>query len=337
MTEFSFPWGCTATGDGGPASYSLEIVEKTNRYLSNVDPVNDGVIYWTQAPYTGLLGATNPAGDIVRIASGLGLVEGWLYENDADVDFDVGAGNANATDLIVLRRSNPGVLPQTVRLVHIQGPPAGTATVTQTAAVWEVALWEVQLDGAGNFSALVDVRKTVTTPTGSKIKIAEFIADGVTQNVDWQNLPDIFSHLQIVYSFRGLAGGLLTNASIRFNGDGAANYEQIIDDLNETTVYNGIFLLAQNEVIVLSLIANGAPAGYASQGIVEIPNYTSPFYKMAMSSQHLNDGGGVGTGAGWERRFAHGTWLNTAIINRIQIINGQIPAIGSIFTLYAQS
>lgn len=158
MTEFSFPWGCDPTGDGGSGSFSLDIVEDTNKFLSNYDPTLEGVIHWTQAPHTGDLGATNPAGNTVRIATGVGMVEGWLYTNDANVDFNVGGGNANATDLIVLRRSNPGVLPQTVRLALVRGPAAGVATVTQTASVWEVALWQVVLDGAGNFSSLNDVR-----------------------------------------------------------------------------------------------------------------------------------------------------------------------------------
>lgn len=161
MTEFSFPWGCDPTGDGGTGSFTVDVVQKMNMYLANPNRNLWGVIYYINAPYTGLLAATNPGGNIVRIASGLGLVEGWLYENDSTVDFDVTGGAANATDLIVLRRSNPGAAPQTVRLELVRGPAGGTAVVTQNASVWEIALWQVQLTAAGNFSALVDVRQYI--------------------------------------------------------------------------------------------------------------------------------------------------------------------------------
>lgn len=190
MTEFSFPWGCTVAGDGGVNSFSLEIVEKMNRYLNNVNPDTDGVIRWTQSPFAGLLNATNPSGSIVRIASGIGMVEGWLYESDSNVDFDVSGGNANATDLIVLRRSNPGSLPQTVRLAHKRGPASGSATVTQTASVWEVALWEVDLDGSGNFSALTDVREYIHTPL--MVGADNYDKDSVDDTVVGDRVPQFY-------------------------------------------------------------------------------------------------------------------------------------------------
>lgn len=174
MTQISWNWACSPqVGDAGPLT--VENLMIARMLIGNAHPDAAGVVHWTDAtpladlglanPSDGLLEPTNPAGDIVRIASGIGMVQGWLYANDDDVDFDVSGGNANATDLIVLQRGDPAV-DLTVRLAHLRGPVGGAATVTQNSLLWEVPIAEVLLDGSGNFSALTDGRDFVTSPLG---------------------------------------------------------------------------------------------------------------------------------------------------------------------------
>jgi len=194
MTQFSFPWSCTATGDGGPNSLSLSMVTATNRLLCNFNPTENGVVYWTTSPYENLLGPSLPDGvNTVRIASGVGFVEGWLYTNDANVDFDINGnpGNASATDIIVLRRS---LINQTVRLVRLRGEANAKATLTQTAATWEVPLVELSLDGTGKLVSITDVR-ALAVSSGTIIKIAE-IFDTLDNRFD--NIPPVFSALKLI-------------------------------------------------------------------------------------------------------------------------------------------
>lgn len=183
MTEFSFPWSCAIAGDGGPQSYTVEVVEATSRILGNVSPTTDGVVYWTDSTifpgYTvavdGLLLVEYMGAQIVRVHPGVGLVQGWLYFNAPDLgypEFTVSGGAANATDIIGLRRDLVG---QTVRLFQGRGPAGGTYSLVQTDAVWEIALAEIQLDGAGSYSSMTEVRHFVRNATNPPRESSLFI------------------------------------------------------------------------------------------------------------------------------------------------------------------
>jgi hypothetical protein len=143
--------------------------------MGNVSPADSGVIYWTDPAvfpgFTNPIGGTpdanffltpsNPVGATVRIKPGAGSVQGWLFINDADVDFNFVGGNANATDIIGLRRDLAG---QTVRLFRGLGGVGATYSLVQTAATWEIPLVEVQLSAGGAYQSHTDVREFVSTP-----------------------------------------------------------------------------------------------------------------------------------------------------------------------------
>lgn len=177
MSQFSFCWSCTPVGDGGPTSFSVEVVEMMNRFSGNVSPLDSGVVYWLDD--TVLPGFTNPVGgtpeeffflnpteglpgDII-IQPGVGLVQGWFFICDELEIFTIAGGNPNATDVIGLRRDLPT---QTVRLFHGQGAAGTPYSLVQTATTWEIALVEIDLDGSGDFlfNDIRDVRKFVGTP-----------------------------------------------------------------------------------------------------------------------------------------------------------------------------
>lgn len=168
MTQDSWPWNCSPlVGDAG--AVTVNDLVNAQQFGANTQPNSDGVIYWTSTnPLPGgsvaVDGLLEPSlsGDVVTIASGVGMVQGWNYVNTADVDFDFAAapGNANATDLIVLERGDP-TSTLSVRLARVQGAASTVATVTQSEALWQVAIAQVALDGSGLPTSITDVRRFV--------------------------------------------------------------------------------------------------------------------------------------------------------------------------------
>jgi hypothetical protein len=168
MAQDSFPWGCNpATGDAG--AVTVNDLVNAQQFGSNPNPNQDGVVYWTSTnplpggavAVNGLL-AASLAGSTVNIATGIGMVQGWNFVNDATVAFDFAAdpGNASATDLIVLERGDPATN-LTVRLARVKGAASTLATVTQSEALWQVAIAQVPLSAGGLPTSVVDVRRFV--------------------------------------------------------------------------------------------------------------------------------------------------------------------------------
>jgi hypothetical protein len=311
MTEFSFPWSCTVSGDGGATSYSLAIVEDTNKFLNNLTPDTAGVIYWTQSPNAGLLEPTNPAGSTVRIASGVGIVEGWLYTNDANVDFDINAapGNASATDIIVLQRVAAS---QTVRLARIGGAAGVKAVLTQNAATWEVPIADVVLDGAGNFSSLVDAR-VLAAPSGSLVKIAEFT--GTASPVTFNNIPPFFSSLQITGRARGDTAAVSVVIEIILNNDAGANYDWIFLTGDSAAGIAETDAAADNSIDTVKISAANATANYFDGFEILIPMYSETTgYKNVLTQNTF-----YGDGTAFETTQGVGWWQNTAAITRVDL------------------
>jgi hypothetical protein len=168
MAQDSFPWGCTpATGDAG--AVTVNDLVNAQQFGSNPNPNQDGVVYWTSTnplpggtvAVNGLLAVTR-ATNIINVATGVGMVQGWNFVNDATVAFDFAAdpGNASATDLIVLERGDPAV-DLTVRLARVKGAASTLATVTQSELLWQVAIAQVPLSAGGLPTSVVDVRRFV--------------------------------------------------------------------------------------------------------------------------------------------------------------------------------
>lgn len=136
MTEKSYYWGGTITGDASLAPYDDDEFSDNWNFLLAYDRVTQGVISTARSSYTGFLNVTNPAGTTVRVATGAALVDGKLYTNDANIDFS--AATANQYYTVVLRKSWSG---QTVRAALL-GPQVGSPpSVTQTdGTTWEISL-----------------------------------------------------------------------------------------------------------------------------------------------------------------------------------------------------
>lgn len=177
MTQYSMPWTCVNIGDGGPGSYSLEVVETMNRIFGNLSATDSGVIYWTDTDIPNLPGMANPVGGTppedflltpklipgnqVHVEPGVGMVKGWAFVNDTVRGFLASGGNANAVDVVGLRME---LIAQTVRIFYGRGAASSTYVLDQSSATWEIPLAYIQLDGAGNPTSLTDVRRFITTP-----------------------------------------------------------------------------------------------------------------------------------------------------------------------------
>lgn len=83
MTEKSFPWGGTSIGDAIYSTYNEDEWSFIWGSLFCYDRYYDGVLPWAY----GHLEVSNPAGTTIRLASGAALVDGTLYINDNDLDF----------------------------------------------------------------------------------------------------------------------------------------------------------------------------------------------------------------------------------------------------------
>lgn len=155
MTQASYFWGGTATGDATLAPYPDDTFSTILSMLLQYDYTTQGVVYTARAAYTGMLAVSNPAGTTIRVATGIAMVAGRAYLNSANVDNDVN-GLGTGYYRVVLQKLEAA---QTVR-VAILGPVGGAPpAVTQDAATWEISLATFYFDdGTNTVSSLTDTR-----------------------------------------------------------------------------------------------------------------------------------------------------------------------------------
>jgi hypothetical protein len=182
MTQFSFPWECGATGDQG--NVTLEKAFWTNMLLGVSNLEQGGIVYWTESitppqfdtgvtfagAVDGLLNPTNPSGGTIRIASGIAVCGGFVYVNDADVDFDCSTSSGSIEDIIVLKMTSSS---SEVRLERKSGTAGGPPSLTKSSSVWEIPIARVYFSG-NVFTGFKDDREPFG-PAGGRIKIYEEI------------------------------------------------------------------------------------------------------------------------------------------------------------------
>jgi hypothetical protein len=155
MAETSFFWTGASVGDHG--AYTDDQFSDIFRSLFTAGPTVQGVI----AGYAGMLAVSNPSGNTIRLASGLAMVDGKVYENTADLDIDIlsTSFSNNRYDLVVLRKSWSA---QTVRLAIVTGAEAASPTVPTVTQIdgttWEIALAKIYITSASVIT-LTDLRE----------------------------------------------------------------------------------------------------------------------------------------------------------------------------------
>lgn len=167
MTEISRPWTSTTPGDAG--AYSQDNWALLQRYLcgSDGDNPDSGPITGSGVrPDPGLTVTQRGAGAnmSVDVSAGSAMVNGTFYNNSAVVNLVI-AANASGNprvDVIVLNKDWSA---QTVRLLVVQGTPAGSPVPT---AMVQTALtqWQIPLADIAVANGAVSITNANITPRG---------------------------------------------------------------------------------------------------------------------------------------------------------------------------
>ncbi len=145
MTEKSWPWGGIVTGDASLAPYDDDEWSDIWRQLFEWDRTISAVF----PNNANELAITSPSANTARVATGMGMCDGKIYETDANVDKTIATPAVSTrVDLIVLQKEFTA---QTVRIaVHAGVEGAGAPTETQTdGTTWETVIAEVSITTGG--------------------------------------------------------------------------------------------------------------------------------------------------------------------------------------------
>lgn len=137
VTQDSIFWPTSGVGDGTATGYTSDQWKWAMRMMWLNDPATQGV----SLGFLNGLEVTNPAGVILRVASGGAIVYGLPYRNTANIDFVLTIPIIDTTGWRVVLRADWEA--QTVRPVLLQTADGVTAipAITQTAGViWDLPL-----------------------------------------------------------------------------------------------------------------------------------------------------------------------------------------------------
>jgi len=168
MTETSFPWAGTSTGDAGPYS-DTEFANFVKGLVFDGANINYGIIRAFQNESE--VAPTSPATAQIQVATGGAVIQGRYYISTAVENFTIVANSSGnpRIDAVVLRVD---YVAQTIRLAIKQGTPAVSPALpglTQTPNV----LWEIYV-----------ARVAVASGFGT------IVAANITDMRTWCNVPD---------------------------------------------------------------------------------------------------------------------------------------------------
>lgn len=335
MTEKSWFWGGTTPGDAADAPYDNDEWSDLWRKLFMTDRTTQGKL----EGYENELLVSNPSGNNIRVATGAALVDGKVYETDANVDNTISTPAVSTRiDRIVLQKSWSA---QTIRVAVLTGVEGGgVPTVTQTDGVtWEIPLAQVSIT-TGAVITITDERQNARTPLAASgaagmVEIETIEGDGTGATIDFTSIPTTFRHLLIIGQAR--FDGAVTEAliEVRFNNDSGANYnEQDLFADGVSAVTNAA--INQNEITLGKVPGASATANHAGQLEAMIPNYDAEnlYHTISGEYSHIRND----TIADFETGVSGGQWKDTTAINRITLLSTTASAdnfdTGSIFTLY---
>ena len=145
MTETSWFWGGIVTGDAVLAPYDDDEYTDVLAQFHLWDRSKSGVIGTDHPSFSGNLEVLNPAGNVLRVPTGIAMVDGKLYRNDANIDFAMSVPGAGYNYYSVVLRKTFAT--QLVRAAML-GPSSVTyPSVTQVdGATWEILLAHARID-----------------------------------------------------------------------------------------------------------------------------------------------------------------------------------------------
>lgn len=185
MTQYSWFWGGTETGDAGPYTDD-DFSDVLSKVFQN-DRTSQSVLYGIENS----LNITNPSGSTVRVATGWAIVDGKFYRNSANVDFVLDVPVATRYYTIILKKDFTA---QTVRLASLGPDEIDFPIPTQNdGTVWEVEIARVEIT-SGGVVTITDVRdfcRFSTKISGSLIEINSLPGSRLQDNtVENEKLTD---------------------------------------------------------------------------------------------------------------------------------------------------
>ena len=318
MTQISWFWSGIATGDSTSAPYSDDEWSDIWRKLFTRDRTAEGVV----GGYANELEVTNPAGTTVRVATGAALVDGKFYETDANVDNAAGA--AGQYTRIVLRKSWAA---HTVRVASL-GPGGAQPALTQTdGTTWEIPLATIYNNGGT--VEITDEREIIHM--GTEVS-ADMLGDGIGSykieddeigagggSIDWDNIPQTYTHLMILFQAKDDDTVALTvEAELRFNNDNGGNYDYFETDIDISSASSYAGASAQSVLLAGRVFTDHAdnPNSEFGTSRIYIPFYAGTnIYKNIQVEWTQMANGAAAPSAGHN----YGVWKDTSAISRIQI------------------
>jgi hypothetical protein len=171
---------------------------------------------------------------------------------------------------------------------------------------------------ASSFKANID--------SGSYFPIGEFTLASAQANIEFTNIPQTYTHLQIraLSTSSGSDNGLY----MTFNGDTASNYTTHYLYGNGTTAGAGADRPRSSMYIGTNRYAVSSNIGFGGT-IVDILDYKNTNKYTTIRSLDGNDRNGAGSV--W---FFSGLWMNTNAISSLKITSETNLAANSSFALY---
>lgn len=120
-----------------------------------------------------------------------------------------------------------------------------------------------------------------SSSTNGVVLITKFPVTGSTASVSFSNIPQAFSHLQIIMSARADDATQSEGVNMRFNGDSGTTYEWV----QMSNLATGPANTGQTSISICGIPAASNTAGVSGSCTIFIPNYTSTLLDKAVHSQ----------------------------------------------------
>ncbi len=271
-------------------------------------------------------------GATVRVASGAALVDGKIYESDANNDFAV--NGVSVYWLVGLTKDHAN---QSIRAFcrgsYATDALALAALVQTNDVTWEIPLATVLTTAGGNVSTIYDKRRVAQSPLAGKVLIERKIVTVAGATIDFQNIPAVFKNLTVKGLTRGVYNADYCFPYVFFNNDSGANYWDQFKVITDTTV-TSVGSTASQGIHIGHLSSLTALAGIFDVVNLEIPNYSSATYKALQFHAQTPDSGPLAEAS---LTFGGGFWKSTAVIDRITLTaSGGGYAVGSELSLYGE-
>ena len=333
MTQKSYFWPDNTIGDA--QAYSFDEWTDLWGLFFTTDRTIEGPLYNID-PNERLAASISIAAPNVElfVDAGVGIVDGKLYINDAQIAFTPFAFAGGVDGRIILRNTTAT---GTVRAVVV----SPLVALVQTAAVWEIELAEFAVNGAGAITIFDETQYTIAQSplmpprvgSGTIDLLDTVIGNGALTAMTFNPIVQTYDHLYIIGVGNTTTGGASSTEGLRltFNNDAGANYSD-----------NQVMIAAPSWQEVQS--GNAHDVGRIGRDQAQrftsfqawIPYYRDTNYKQPGLWKTFVTTNAAPAGNNYEITFGGGIWDNTNAITRIDIFSQPVSPFraGTKYLLY---